>query len=140
MLRRAFRNKLANSVEQQSRWIKYVPGGNTNEVGVVDPEPHALGDYYKYIYANNVDPELLGGLNKAYPDSYEAAPMYEWDNWTFEYYGQWWDHGNPFFNSMILVYPVILLVCLIMTQVRLILRLEINLLDQIETKRSYELA
>ena len=112
MLRTAFRNKVLSSVQQQSRWVKYIPGGDTSKVGVVDPNPHELGHYYKYIYANNVDPELFGGLNKPYPNSYEVAPMYEWDNWNFEYFGQWMDHGSPFWNWLVILYPAILLITL----------------------------
>ena len=117
MLRRAFRNSISKSVQQQGRWIKYVEGGNAKQPGVVDQEPHALGDYYKYIYANNVDPELFLGLNKPYPNAYEAAPLYEWDNWIFEYHGQWWDHGSPFANGFLLIYPLLLFVMVYFDQV-----------------------
>ena len=76
-----------------------------------------MGDYYKYIYANNVDPELFGGLNKKYPNSYEVAPMYEWDNWSFEYYGQWMDYGSPVINWLVLLYPAILMILFTLAQV-----------------------
>ena len=133
MLRTVFRNKVSKSLAEQSRWVKYVPGGNLNQVGVVDPEPHNLGHYYKYIYANNVDPELFGGLNKAYPNSYEAATMYEWDNWSFEYFGQWMDHGSPFWNWVVLLYPALIIIMMHLQQVSIFKSGGCFLLEGLET-------
>ena len=96
---------MSKKLHTSSRYIKYVPGGNTNEPGVVNPDPHPVGDYYSYIYAQDIQPEFFAGLDKPYPNSYYQAPMYEWDNYMFEYSGQWFDHGNPFLNWFWILLP-----------------------------------
>lgn len=115
MLRRILRKqteKAQKHITNSGRWVKYVRGGDQTKVGVVNPDPNPYGDYFKYIYMQNTDPELMNGLDKPYPSSYKQSMMYEWDNFQFEYFGQWFDHGSPLANWFWITLPVTLFLVL----------------------------
>ena len=52
------------------------------------------GDYFKYKYVFDDHPETLARFKKVSPDPFGDRTLYEWDNYIFEYHGQWWDTGK----------------------------------------------
>ena len=56
------------------------------------------GDYFKYKYVFDDHPETLARFAKAPQDPMGERALYEWDNYIFEYHGQWWDTGYPMYH------------------------------------------
>ena len=106
MLRRSLRTISATRLAPASRYTQYKRGGEG--LGVVDPDPRPVGTYYKYIYAEGAIPELKGRYQGAYPNEYTIRPMYEADNFQFDYWGQWWDIGYKWIHISFMLLPVLL--------------------------------
>ena len=58
------------------------------------------GDYYKYKYVFDDVPEATCRFARQPTDPLADRSLYEWDNWMFEYHGQWWDMGSSVMHIM----------------------------------------
>ena len=79
----------------------------------IDGEPHSRywmsqgklespGDYYKYKYVFDDIPEATARFHRNATDPYADRVLYEWDNWMFDYHGQWWHMGSSFCHIMVI--------------------------------------
>jgi hypothetical protein len=100
--------RAAVSKQSQCRAIvKYVRGQSGHQI--VNTEAQPEGDYFRYIYSKDNIPELLGGFKPPGPNAYLDKPLYESDNFQFEYHGQWWDlGGNKTLCMIYLLLPILL--------------------------------
>ena len=88
--------RLLRSAKQTAASMRYVTPyvrGGTG-TGVVNTEPQEEGIYYQYIYTFDNIPEMFGRYQDKYHNAYLDKPLFEGDNWEFEYHGQWWDIGG----------------------------------------------
>ena len=83
---------------------------NGEGVNVVNTEPQPEGLYYRYIYSYDNIPEHFGRFaEKKYQNAYISRPLFESDNWEFQYHGQWWNTGGSnTLNFLYLIFPLIL--------------------------------
>ena len=113
---RAFRSaatkRLLNSASLRS--TEYVRG--KEGIGIVNTEPQPEGIYYKYIYSFDNIPEHFGGFTDKTYNTYLDKPLFEGDNWEFEYHGQWWEIGGS--KTLNLFYYFLPLIMFIWLEVR----------------------
>lgn len=67
-------------------------------VKLSDGKIEGPGDYHKYHYVFDDNPEQIGRYAKPPTDPMADRTLFEWDNYVFEYQGQWWQTGNPFLH------------------------------------------
>ena len=113
MLRRVFRAKTQQLTQSNLRYNKYylagkrIPWQYPGEADNYDPEP--VGDVYKYIYNPEDVPDVGYGYHTKKHDPYLESTMYSFDNWQFEYEGQWWDIAGVFGGLLYLLTPLYLI-------------------------------
>ena len=76
---------------------------------MVNTDPQPPGIYFKYIYSFDNIPDHFGGFrHKVKENAYLDRPMYESDNFEFQYHGQWWDIGGAKKTKFFwLIFPLI---------------------------------
>lgn len=127
MLRRALRTKNLNLQASASRYHKYflqgrrLPGQNPGEA-LPGAEQEPEGHYFQYMYDPEQMPDMAFGYSGKLKDSpYYGSGFYSFDNWQFEYPGQWWDIAGIGKGGFFMLLPFFLAFWGYYTQVRFFL-------------------
>lgn len=112
MLNRVLRGRNCKLVQNNLRYNKYTLAGRpyhvpyAGDTEVRQDEP--VGDYYKYIYNADDIPDV--GFGHPYPkhSSYGSSAMYAFDNWQYEYQGQWWDIAGIWNGIFYIISPLLI--------------------------------
>ena len=84
----------SNLLKNCARYGPKSDGTAATRYGLSRGELEDPGDYYKYKYMFDDTPEIIGRYKAVKTCPYADRVLYEWDNYIFEYYGQWWDIGH----------------------------------------------
>ena len=92
---RSLRNtRLINHVKNSARYGGANQGPLDGKYYLSKGEIESPGDYFKYKYMFDDTPEYIGRYKPVATCPYADRVLFEWDNYIFEYYGQWWDIGK----------------------------------------------
>ncbi|KAL4433387.1 hypothetical protein ABPG74_017491 [Tetrahymena malaccensis] len=65
-------------------------------------------EFFNYHYVPDNYPDALSGFRIAYRDPFEVQHVFAYENWEYQYDGQWWSMGSLVCNVLFFCTPAFL--------------------------------